>query len=259
MVAVARDRLDAAVQGRADDLGAQRVALVVGAAEAEQRPHVRRQVAQLPVRTRARSAGRGGREFICVSTSCTSTRLSVCQSADSSLRLLSTARRQVLGDPLAQRARERRPGTMPRLRRSSCMALKHQLALGGPGGVLRLHRREFRPRIARRRGRRPDQVHGCVERGLRAWFDRIHLSGDAPRRLRRAQSTSRAGESSSSMRAKNPRRVVALRHARRLSRATRRPRRLAFSASARRGSRAAARCPRAVAARAAAARRGAAG
>jgi hypothetical protein len=46
-LALARDRHDAAVQRRADDLGAQRIPLVVGPPEIEQRAHVGGELAQL--------------------------------------------------------------------------------------------------------------------------------------------------------------------------------------------------------------------
>ena len=92
-----------AVQRRAEDLGAQRVAVLVGAADVAAARPCRRRARAAPIRTRARSSGRGGRQYICSSTSLSSTRLSVCQSVDASLRRASTRGASSLSTLLAQR------------------------------------------------------------------------------------------------------------------------------------------------------------
>ena len=180
MVAVARDRFDALVQRRADDLGAQRVALVVGAAEREERSHVGRQVAQLPValvRDQLAEADVVHPRLDLLDID-QAERLPVGRLE---LALLVDLGREVLGDPLAQRLVERAL-EHAHVATQLLHRVEDELALGRPGGALCLHVETFCHAHRRRRGRRPDEVHGRVERGLYAWFDRIHLGRDAPRR-----------------------------------------------------------------------------
>ena len=119
-------------------------------------------------RTRARSSGRGGRSSSASSTSCTSTRLSVCQSADSSLRLWSTRGARSLAT-CSRSVSRNALWNMPRLRRSSCIALKISSRSADLGGALRLQRRGFPPRASP--PTRPPSGSGSWPR--RAWPGRV--------------------------------------------------------------------------------------
>ena len=207
----------------------------------EQRAHVGRQVAQLPVALVRDQLAEADVVHLRLDL------LHVDQAqrlpvGRLELALVVDLGREVLGDALAQRLVE---GALEHAEISAQLLhrVEDQLPLGRAGGVLRLQVEAFRHAHRGRRGRRPDEIHGRVERGLYAWFDRIHRGRRRSTGLRQAQAAPCEDEVPSSMAPKiGPGRGTASRSGpgHRLPPVPGR----VFSAAANRGSRAAAGCPR---------------
>ncbi len=192
-LALARDRFDAAVQRRADDLGPDRVALVVGPADAEERAGVRRELAQLPLALVRDQLAEAHEVHLLLD-------LLLADEAEGlpvgrlELSLVVDARLELLGDLLSQRFEER---VLERAEVPAQFLLRDDdlVALRDLGRVLGQDREVLGHVRRRRRRRRADQTHGRVERGLGARVDRIH-QGVGPTS---AANSSKTGEDVPSM------------------------------------------------------------
>jgi hypothetical protein len=169
------DGLDAAVQRGADDLGAQGIPLVVGAAEVEERAHVRGELAQLPLALVRDHLAEAHEVHLLLDLGLVdeAERLPVGRLE---LALGVDARRELLGDLLAQRFAER---VLVGAEVAAQLLLgEHELvALGDLDRGLRLRVQHLGDPRRRRGDRRAHHLDGCVERGLGARFDQIHLGG----------------------------------------------------------------------------------